>query len=164
MTTLSPQERKEKIERYGSAYDLLTQALAQFPREMWTFKPAAGWSIHQIVVHITDSEANSFVRCRRLLAEPGSEVLGYDEMRWATQLDYESQSTDLALELFRWLRRASYELIKDAPPSIGDHWVQHSESGKMMFDQWLDTYDRHVPEHIEQMQRAHDEWARSAHK
>jgi hypothetical protein len=28
----------------------------------------------------------------------------------------------------------------------------------MTFDDWLDTYDRHVPEHIAQMQAVYNEW------
>lgn len=155
---LSPIERKQKIETYGNGYTLLVEALKQFPQEMWTFKPKEGWSIHQIIVHITDSEANSFVRCRRLIAEPGSSVLGYDEMLWAQALEYESQSSEVAVELFKWLRRASYELIQKQPDSIGTHTVVHTENGLMTFDDWLDVYDRHVPEHVAQMQRVFAAW------
>ena len=158
---LSPIARKQKIESYGNAYTLLVAALKQFPQEMWTFKPQEGWSIHQIIVHLTDSEANSFVRCRRLIAEPGSSVLGYDEMLWARALEYESQSPEVAVELFKWLRRASYELIMQQPDSIGTHTVVHTENGLMTFDDWLDVYDRHVPEHVAQMQRVFAEWKES---
>lgn len=158
---LSPADRKLKIDSYGSAYTVLVEGLKEFPREMWTFKPKDGWSIHQIVVHIADSEANSFVRCRRLVAEPGSTVPGYDEMVWARVLDYETQSPDVAVELFKWLRRASYDLIKKQPDSIGTHTVVHTESGLMTFDDWLDVYDRHIPEHVAQMRRVHEEWQAS---
>jgi hypothetical protein len=158
---LSLTDRKQKIETYGNAYDILVEAIQHFPKEMWTFKPEDGWSIHQIIVHITDSEANSFVRCRRLIAEPGSSVLGYDEMQWGQALNYEAQSAEDALELFKWLRRASYNLIKDQPDTIGTHAVIHTENGLMTFDDWLDVYDRHVPEHVAQMQRVFAEWKES---
>ncbi len=81
---MTPEERTLKIESYGAAYERLVAALARFPRSMWQFRPAPDrWTIHEIIVHITDSEANSYVRCRRLLAEPGGMVLGYDEAGWA---------------------------------------------------------------------------------
>jgi len=102
---MTGEERQRRIELYGNAHSLLVEALKKFPKEMWTFRPSGGWSIHEIIVHITDSEANSFVRCRRLIAEPGSAVLGYDENVWAQALEYEEQSTDDAIELFKWLRR-----------------------------------------------------------
>ena len=151
--------RQAKIESYGRAYDRLEAALRNFPRAMWTYRPDDhDWTIHEIVVHIADSEANSYVRCRRLVAEPGSEVLGYDEMGWARRLDYHRQDTGLALELFRTLRRSSYELIRDLPEAVWAQTVVHSESGRMTLDDWLDTYERHVPEHIAQMRAIFETW------
>ena len=80
---MTPDERERKIEIYKTAYQQLLTALDQCPREMWQFRPTSErWTIHEIIIHIADSEANSFVRCRRFLAEPGSTVLGYDEMIW----------------------------------------------------------------------------------
>lgn len=155
---MTHEERAQKIESYGKAHETLVEALKQFPKEMWQFKPSDGWSIHEIVVHIADSEANSFVRCRRLIAEPGSQVLGYDESVWAKALKYAGQSTDDALELFKWLRLASYKLIKSLPDSAWSSKVHHSESGWMTFDDWLDTYERHIPDHVAQMRRGYEEW------
>ncbi|MBM4424231.1 MAG: DinB family protein [Chloroflexi bacterium] len=155
---MTSDERRQKIESYGRAYETLSEALKQFPREMWHCQPAEGWSIHEIVMHIADSEANSFVRCRRLIAEPGSPVLGYDENQWAKALRYDTQSAGDALELFKWLRRASYNLIKAQPDSVASHVIHHSENGPMTFDDWLDAYERHIPEHVAQMQRGYTEW------
>src|SRR4051812_22211411 len=103
---MTGEERAAKIESYGNAYAFLVESLEKFPQEMWNFKSELNpWSIHDIIVHITDSEANSYARCRRFIAEPGKEVLAYDENLWVTALDYPSQSTDDALELFKLLRR-----------------------------------------------------------
>ena len=82
-------QRLQKIESYGAAYKKLVEALKQFPHEMWQFRPTPErWTIHEIIVHIADSEANSYVRCRRFIAEPGKEVMGYDEEGWAKRLNY----------------------------------------------------------------------------
>src|SRR5512138_99056 len=112
-------ERRQKIESYGQAYHKLIAALPHFPRAMWQYRATPdGWTIHEIIIHIADSEANSYVRCRRFVAEPGSTVMAYDEMTWARRLDYHTQSTDVALELFKQLRQASYELIKTLPEAV----------------------------------------------
>ena len=156
---MNPEERAKKIETYGAAYPLLVSALERFPREMWQYRPAPDrWTIHEIVVHIADSEANSYIRCRRFLAEPGSTVLGYDEDRWARELHYHDQSIDDALVLFHWLRHKTYTLIKNLPEAVWSNTVKHTESGVMTLDDWLDTYERHVPEHIEQMQANYADW------
>lgn len=152
-------ERQEKIALYGKASDLLIEALERFPREMWQYKPAEGeWSIHEIVVHITDSEANSYVRCRRFLAEPGKDLMAYDEMRWGRELDYHNQNPEDALELFRWLRKMSYDLIKDAPEDVWSRECYHPEDGQITMDDWMNTYARHIPDHIAQMESVHDNW------
>ena len=157
-------ERNTLIESYGKAYDLLIESIKKYPVEMWQWRPAPDkWSIHEVLVHITDSEANSFIRCRRFIAEPGSGVYGYDENKWAKALDYHHQSVDEALALFKMLRYSSYLLIKDIPEHI---WltatVQHSESGTMGFERWLEVYEEHIPVHIRQMERNYQAWLTSA--
>ncbi len=152
-------ERLQKIGSYGAAYEKLITVLPQFPRAMWQYRAAPdGWTIHEIIVHITDSEANSYVRCRRFIAEPGSTVMGYDETAWARRLDYHTQSPEAALALFKELRTASYQLIKALPETTWNNTVVHSESGVMTMDDWLDIYDRHIPDHIAQMQAVYAAW------
>ncbi|MCX6150988.1 MAG: DinB family protein [Ignavibacteriales bacterium] len=153
---MTPEERKEKIESYGKAYDNLEEALKQFPKEMWKYKPSpAEWSIHEIIIHLADSEANSYTRCRRFIAEPGSGVLGYDQDLWANSLNYHNQSTDDALALFKYLRLMSYNLIKDLPQKVWANVVEHSENGLMTMDDWLKIYENHIPVHIAQMKRTY---------
>ena len=154
------QERDLLIESYGKAYDSLIEALKEFPKEMWQWKPTPEkWSIHEIIIHIADSEANSFIRCRRFIAEPGSGVYGYDENKWAERLDYHSQNIEDSLLLFKLLRQASYDLIKTISDEIWESaTVNHSENGIMSFEQWLKIYEEHIPVHIRQMKRNLEAW------
>lgn len=153
------EERQRKIESYGQAHQVLIEALAQYPTDMWQYRPAPDrWTIHEIIVHITDSEANSYIRGRRFIAEPGTQIAAYDEMRWATALRYHDQSTEAALELFKWLRGNTYDLIKSLPADVWTHTAEHSEAGPMTMDDWLDTYERHIPDHIAQMQAVYEAW------
>ena len=157
---MTTEERNTLIESYGKAYYVLVEALKEFPTEIWQWKPAPEkWSIHEVIIHITDSEVNSYVRCRRFIAEPGSGVYGYDENKWAKNLDYHSQSLEESLALFKLLRKASYDLIKTVSEET---WqtatVQHSENGEVKFEEWLRTYEEHVPVHIKQMKRNFEGW------
>jgi hypothetical protein len=151
--------RLQKIESYGQAYDQLIAALTRFPRAMWQYRPAPDrWTIHEIIVHIADSEANSYARCRRLIAEPGSTVMAYDEMAWAQRLNYHAQSPEAALELFRQLRASSYELIKALRETVWANTIVHPDNGVMTMDDWLEVYERHIPDHIAQMQTVYAAW------
>jgi hypothetical protein len=156
---MTPEERNRLIESYGDAYRQLTEALNRFPREMWQYKPAANrWSIHEIIVHIADSEVNSYIRARRGIAEPGSTILGYDQDGWAIRLHYHDQSTDDYLQLFRWLRHTTYQLVKNQPESVWRQTYVHSDNGPTTLDEWLNIYEDHVPGHIWQMQKNYEHW------
>jgi heme A synthase len=100
----------------------------------------------------------SFVRCRRAIAEPGSMVLGYDEMQWARGLHYYEQSPDDALELFKWLCGNTYRLVRSLPDAAWSGTMVHSDQCVMTLNDWLDVYGRHVPEHIIQMRGVYKVW------
>lgn len=156
---MTPDVRRQKIVMYGSAHDMLLKAMERYPRDMWKYRPSPhDFTIHEIFVHVTDSEANSFVRARHFIAQPGSTVGAYDEAGWARALDYHTQSVQDAVELFRWLRGNTYKVIRDLADEVWTHTVNHPENGLMTMEDWLDTYTRHVPEHIAQMERVYQTW------
>lgn len=158
---LTTTERQNLIEQYGRGVSDLRAALAELPREMWQFKPSpTDWSIHEILVHLADSESNSFSRFRAPIAEPGVTIFAYDQDVWATTLDYHSQNADDALELLHWLRKLTYDLIRKLPID-GDVWAQtidHPENGIMTLDDVLVSYAEHIPGHIAQMRNNYALW------
>ncbi len=151
--------RTDKIESYGRAHELLVAALREFPKEMWQYKPSPDrWSIHEIIIHLADSEANSFVRARVFLAEPGNTIYAYDQDKWARFMHYHNLSTDTALDLFRALRKSTYELIKNLPDPVWERAIVHPEAGIMTMSRWLDIYEHHTHGHIEQMRQNYENW------
>jgi hypothetical protein len=154
-------EIDEKIEQYGRGFDLLTAALAKVPRKAWSYRPAPGeWSVHEIIVHMADSESMSAMRARKLIVEPGSMLMGYEEAKWADALDYKEQSAEDALEIIRLARQSTYELLKRQPDEVFTHSVIHPEypDHPYTFEQWLNIYARHIPDHIEQLKTSYRAW------
>ena len=159
LAPMSKADRQRLIASYGKAYDKIKAALAQYPREMWQWRPPSGkWTIHENIIHLADSEANSYARCRKFIVEPGSTVMAYDQEAWAKNLNYHEQSTEDALELFRLLRTMSYNLIKNLPDEVWEHTIEHPENGTMTFKDWLRIYENHT--HIESMRRVFEAWQR----
>lgn len=147
------------LEAYGKAHAQILDALKQYPKEMWQFKPSpSSWSIHEIIVHLADAEANGFIRCRRLIAESGKAVFGYDQDAWAYHLHYHDQNTDDSLELFKLFRQITYYLLKSLPDAVWSNTIEHSERGTMNLDNWLELYFNHVPLHLRQMQDNYEAW------
>jgi len=153
-------ERNEKIDLYGRGYDLLNAALAEIPREAWKFKPSpTDWSVHEIIVHMADSESMSALRVRKLIVEPGSMLMGYEEAKWADALDYHSHSVDDALQVIKYARQTTYNLLKTLPDEIFEHSVKHQEYDEpYTFEKWLNIYARHIPDHIEQLKKSFEAW------
>ncbi len=155
-------ERIRRIESYGNAYQKLMAGLQQFPTEMWDYRDEHGcWSIREHLVQIADSEANSYIRCRRLIAEPGEQLMAYDENAWSRSLFYSDQGEDDALALFRLLRSQTYALIRSVPDDAWSNTCQHPENGDMSLDDWLEVYESHIPEHLEFMQENYEAWQNS---
>ena len=157
-------EIDEKIEQYGSGFGLLAATLAEVPREAWSYRPAPDeWSVHEIIVHMADSESMSALRARKLIAEPGSMLMGYDEANWADALDYKEQSAEDALEIIRLARQSTYMLLKRQPDEVFTHSVIHPEypDDPYTFEDWLNIYARHIPDHIDQLKRSYLAWVDS---
>ncbi|HEY2980110.1 MAG TPA: DinB family protein [Anaerolineales bacterium] len=160
---MNKQERNDKIEQYGRGFGLLTAALAEVPREAWDFKPSAtDWSVHEILVHMGDSESMAALRVRKLIVEPGSKLMGYQEAEWAGALNYLAQDPDVSLQIIKNARQSTYNLLKTLPEEVFAHSVTHEEySEPYTFDRWLDIYARHIPDHIEQLKGSVEAWRRA---
>ena len=157
---MNQQERNEKIELYGKGFDLLLEALNDIPREMWKFKPEPNeWSIHEVLIHLADSESNAALRARKLIVEPGGMLMGYDQDQWAIVLDYHDQNYEDALETLRLVRKTTYALLRKQPDEVFEHSVQHPEYEEpYTFEQWLNVYSSHIPGHIEQIRNNYRIW------
>jgi len=127
------------------------------------FKPdPAEWSVHEVIIHIADSESNSALRARKLIVEPGGTLMGYDQDKWAVQLNYHERSFEDALEVTRLARKSTYELLKRQPDEVFTHALIHPEMNEpYTFDKWLTIYARHIPGHIEQIQNNIKFWKKS---
>ena len=152
-------ERRQKIEEFGNAYYALCDSLREYPREMWDYRPDKDtWSIHEILVHLADSEVSGYVRYRKAIAETGSAIIAYNQEAWATELSYLTQNPNDAVELFRWLRVMSYSLLRAMPEDVFENTINHPEHGIMTLDDLVVSYVVHVENHLGQMRRVYEAW------
>ncbi len=156
---MTQEERQEKLAVFARAGNELGQAVMAFPREMWKFKPGPQrWSIHEVILHLADSEAGGYVRCRRAAVEPGEVVAPMDADKWVTALDYQGQDADGALALFLSLRAANARFLKARPEAYWKNTMTYPTRGTVTMDDWLSIYSGHVAAHIEQMKATHAAW------
>jgi hypothetical protein len=118
---------------------------------------ADGWTARQVIHHIADSEAQSYARLRRLLAEPeGSLIQGYDEAAWAQcdQLGYEELPVEHSLDVFRAVRASSLDVLQRLRQRDLERYGEHSESGRYTLAHWLEIYTEHPRAHAAQLLEA----------
>jgi hypothetical protein len=151
--------RQRTLDSFGRGPVLLSAALRQFPKKMWLYKPSVErWSIHEIILHLADSEASSYVRCRHLIAEPGASIVKFDAARWAGTLGYFHQSTREAVEIIRRLRRMTHHLLTAVPEPVWLHAVEHPGHGEISLELWVERQERHIPRHVDQMIQNYEMW------
>ena len=114
-----------------------------------------GWSPRQVIHHLADSEAQSYARLRRLIAEPGTLIQGYDEGLWASNvtLNYTNRDIASAIAVFKAVRQSSFELLLTLTEDQLSNQCTHTESGPYTVRDWLSTYTRHPLDHAEQIRK-----------
>jgi hypothetical protein len=145
------------IERYRAGVGAVEAALANASDAELDARDNGEWSARMVAHHMADSETNSYVRLRRLLAEePPVAIAGYDESRWAAtaQLGYESAPIEPSLAVFRAVRAASAEVLERLSAEDFARTGVHSESGAYSVRDWLEIYAAHAEEHAQQIARA----------
>jgi uncharacterized damage-inducible protein DinB len=160
MKKIVTDNRARKIELYSKGVDMLDEILAEVPLAAWQFKPSKkDWSIHEVLIHLADSETNSYLRCRRALAQPGQAIMAYDQEMWANTLNYHDQNTDDARAVLKLVRKMTHDLITKIPEADWSKTYFHPESGRQVtLDGWLDVYAAHIPGHIEQIKNNYAIW------
>lgn len=145
----------------AAAYEAATQYFLNLARgvtaDLMDVHAENEWSARQCIHHMADSEAQSYARLRRLIAEPeGSIIQGYDEAAWANEpkLAYADGDVANSIAVFAAVRASSLDLIKRLEESDLEKFGEHTESGKYTIARWLETYTRHPYDHGDQLVRA----------
>ena len=115
------------------------------------------WSARQIIHHVADAETQSYVRLRRLVAEPaGSTIEAFDEAAWADNaaLGYRDEPVATALALIAAVRERSAAVLRRLSDDDLARYGEHSAAGRYTLARWLETYTSHPREHAQQLDAA----------
>lgn len=160
---LTPGERESLIEQYAAGAARLRTALQAAPEAARQWRPAPGkWSIHEIVCHCADAEANAHGRIRYVLAEREPLVVGYDQDAWASTLDYHNHPLEAALATVDAVRANTVALLRRLPEHAWTREGRHTDTGRYTAEDWLRAYAEHVEKHSRQIERTLQAWQAQA--
>jgi hypothetical protein len=151
---MTPEERQQLISQYEAGYDEVVRSLEGFPVDQQTAHPLPGkWSAREIVQHLADSEMNSAIRLRRLLAEERPVIHAYDQNDYAKRLNYNERDIAPALESLRSSRATTAQLLAQMTDEDWKREGWHPESGIYTVERWLEIYAAHAHNHAAQIRR-----------
>ena len=145
----------------AAAYEAATQYFLNLARcvspDVIDLHAENEWSARQCIHHVADSEAQSYARLRRLIAEPeGSIIQGYDEGAWANEakLAYLDGPVENSIAVFAAVRASSLDVLKRLELSDLEKFGEHTEAGKYTIRRWLEAYTNHPYDHGDKLVRA----------
>ena len=151
---MDAEERTKLIAQYRDGYAAIVEVLLKITPEELDARPGPGrWSTREIIHHLADSEMTAAVRLRLLLAEDRPTIFGYDQDEFARRLHYD-RPHETSLELFRWARESTAELLELLTP---EEWLRegtHSQGGAFGVERWLKIYAGHAHKHARQISEA----------
>ena len=119
-----------------------------------------GWTVRQLVHHIADSHANSYVRFKLALTEDWPTIKPYDEAAWAALPDSRWLPIDVSLSFVDSLHARWVGLLEAMTEEDFQRGFNHPEAGRMNLAKALALYDwhsRHHTAHITRL-RARQGW------
>ena len=149
-------ELTESIEKYRQATEEFIVTVSTLTETELDASKDQGWTARQVIHHVADSEAQSYARLRRLIAEPGTAIQGYDEGAWAESknLGYEELEITHSFAVTISVRNASADLIRRMSLPDLEKFGTHTERGKFTVSDWLKAYSNHPFDHGAQLERA----------
>jgi hypothetical protein len=105
-----------------------------------------GWTVRQVVHHIADSHANSYVRFKLALTEDCPTIKPYDEGAWA-RLPDSRQAIEPSLVLITGLHQRFVGLLELMSEEDFERGFNHPERGRVTLATNLAIYDWHSRHH-----------------
>ncbi|MFB5678349.1 DinB family protein [Paenibacillus terreus] len=150
------------IEEYCRGYEMLREAIDGLSEEELRFKPAPDkWSIHEIIIHVTDAEMVATQRLKKVLAEDEPLLMSFDQDAWANSLLYEQMDRECQLSLFRLLRSSMQPVLAQLTPEQSERVGIYADAGRFTFKQLLEFRVDHIRGHLTQIERAREAYRQS---
>jgi len=105
-----------------------------------------GWTVRQVIHHVADSHANSYVRFKLALTEEWPTIKLYDEAAWARLAD-SGLPVDVSLTWIEAMHGRWVVLLESMTEEDFQQGFNHPENGRQNLARTLALYDWHSRHH-----------------
>ena len=152
--TMSLEERDALLVRYRDGAAAFLAAVADVTDAELDAHPIPGeWSVREIAHHLADGELNSAIRLRRLIAEDGPALHGYDERVFTDRLHSTERPIATSLAAAAAARASTLTILERLSDEEWARTGTHSEWGEYGVEAWLLDYADHPWDHADQARR-----------
>lgn len=152
ISELPATERNVLIQQIADAPALLRDAVAGLSSEkLDTPYRLGGWTVRQVVHHLSDSHMNAYIRTRLALTESQPTIKPYDEKAWAELVDAREAPVENSLNLLESLHFRWVLLLRSLLPTDFLRTLHHPEHGMISIDFLLQLYAWHGRHHVRQI-------------
>ena len=146
---ISDAQREQLIDQIERAPAQLRQAVAGLTEEQADapYRPG-GWTVRQVVHHLSDSHMNIHVRFRLALTEDQPTIKPFVQERWAALEDARTAPMELSLTLLESLHRRWVLLLRSMKAADFTRSFRHPELGVVTLDKYLGMAAWHGCHHI----------------
>jgi len=145
---------KELIQEYTLGYEMLRKAIEGLNEDEFRYKPAADkWSIHQILIHVTDAEILATSRLKKVLAEKEPILISFDQNAWTNNLEYDLLDREQYLLLFKLLRSSMQTILDNLTNEQCERVGVYVDQERFTFKQLMEFRVQHVRGHLAQIER-----------
>lgn len=107
-----------------------------------------GWTLRQVVHHVSDSHLNAYIRTRWALTEDSPVIKAYDEVTWAELPDAKLGPIEPSLALLQALHLRWVSLWRALPEEAYSKVFIHPQSGENTLAKQLELYSWHGQHHV----------------
>jgi hypothetical protein len=145
--------RRKMVEQARSQPIRLRAGVGQIdPGEMLTPLEDAGWSAHQVLVHMRDVEQHAFLpRVEDILQHDQPDLKYFDEEAWMEEHYDEQEPVEAILAGFERARTQLLDAVDASDPQGWSREGRHPTQGLRSAQWWFEYAMRHTEEHLEQL-------------
>jgi uncharacterized damage-inducible protein DinB len=150
----SPPERKQLIKEISTLPSRLRKAVEGMSEgQLQTQYRPEGWTVRQLINHISDSHINAFVRLKLALTEDNPTIKPYNEDAWVRLADTREMPIENCLLLLEVLHQKWVFILDSLIEENFQRTLRHPESGLMTVERLLGMYAWHGNHHLAHITR-----------
>jgi predicted tellurium resistance membrane protein TerC len=145
-TTEELQKLIARIEILPAKLEAAVQALSNEQQD--TPYRDGGWTVKQVVHHLSDSHMNAYIRTKWALTENTPVIKAYDQKSWAETPDTKMPVTN-SLNILRSLHKKWAAMLKELKPEeLGKEFIHPETNKHIRISQMIDNYAWHGDHHL----------------